>query len=87
MTDDQKLTLWLGAFRYYCGRMSYAVSDFCALLIQEWPNIPKDAQDLIRRDLDEEIVRDNRARKQGSNYYPLGQDCDRAEWLRVREKI
>jgi hypothetical protein len=87
MTDEQKLTLWLGSFRYYCGRMSYAVSNFCDLLLQEWPNIPKATQDLIRRDLDEEIARDNRSREKGLGIYPLGQDMDRAEWLRVRGKI
>lgn len=84
MTDEQKLTLWLGAFRYYCGRMSYAVSNFCDLLLQEWPNLPKATQDLIRRDLDEEIARDNKARESGGTYRPLGQDMDRAEWLHVR---
>lgn len=32
MTPDKTTTLWLGAFRYYCGRMTYAVSDFCEML-------------------------------------------------------
>ena len=29
MTDDQQLTLWLGATRYYLGRETYAVGQDC----------------------------------------------------------
>ena len=39
MNPDQQTTLWLGSFRYYLGRRTYAVSDFCELLIQEWTTL------------------------------------------------
>lgn len=84
MTEEQQLTLWLGAFRYYCGRTSYAVSDFCGLLIWQWPTLPKRARDLIQRDLEEEFERDDRARAEGREYKPLGLDCDREQWECVR---
>ena len=83
MTDLELLTLWLGAFRYYCGRRSYAVSDFCDLLVRRWPTLPKATQDLIRRDLEEEIQRD----ADGNGFKNLGDDCDRDEWMRVWSHI
>lgn len=87
MNDEQLSTLWIGAFRYYCGRMTYAVSDFCRTLIHQWPNIPAHAQSIIKRDLLEEFARDDEARLAGSAYKPLGHDCDRREWENVREVI
>lgn len=84
MTDDQMTTLWLGAFRYYCGRMTYAVSDFTDLLIRVWPSLPEYTRKLIQRDLEEEFQRDNHARAEKCQYKPLGQDCDRAQWEQVR---
>jgi hypothetical protein len=82
MTDDGKLTLWLGAFRYYCGRRTYAVSQFCDLLIAEWPSLPERTRKLVQNELDEDFARDDRMRP--SNYAPLGDACDRAERERVR---
>lgn len=87
MNDQQTSTVWLGAFRYYLGRQTYAVSDFCELLIQEWSALPRYTQDLIRKELAKEIERDSEAREQNLSFYPLGQDCDRAEWLRVQHII
>lgn len=84
MNEFQMTTLWLAAFRYYCGRTSYAVSDFCDLLISMWPTLPERTQSLIRRDLEEVFVRDDEARSSGSEYKPLGHDCDRHAWERVR---
>ena len=84
MNDDQKTTLWLGSFRYYLGRMSYAVSDFCKLLISAWGTLPDRTKYLIRRDLEEAFKRDDEARDDGREYLPLGHDCDRAQWMRVR---
>lgn len=84
MNDYQKLTLWLGAFRYYCGRMTYAVSDFCELLVAEWPNLPAETRNLIQSDLEREFKRDNLVRGENNSYPPLGADCDLAEWEKVR---
>ena len=83
MNDTEKLTLWLGAFRFYCGRMTYAVSDFCDLLRKEWPNLPEHTRSLIRAELEETFVRDDKFRPH-DHYAPLGADCDRKEWEKVR---
>lgn len=83
MTDNEKLTLWLGAFRYYLGRETYAVGEFCDLLIRVWGSLPGVTKDLIRRDLDKAFESERELSKRGSNYRPLGMDCDRAQWLRV----
>lgn len=87
MNEYQMTTLWLGAFRYYVGRMTYAVSDFCDLLIATWPTLPERTRSLIQRDLAEAFQRDDEMRTDercGAAYYPLGSDCDRQQWLRVR---
>ena len=83
MNDIQQQTLWVGATRYYMGRMTYAVSEFCDLLIAEWPNLDDRTKFLIRRDLTEEIKRDDEDRAEHKTYTRLGNDCDRQEWDRV----
>lgn len=86
VTDAEKSTLWAGAFRYYCGRMTYAVSDFCKLLRKEWSTLPERTQSLIRTELEEAFARDDEFRVLGRDHYaPLGADCDRKEWEKVRE--
>lgn len=72
MNDGDKSTLWVGAFRYYLGRRTYAVSTFCEILIKEWYSLEKDTQDLILGEIEE--------------CKNLGDDCDKLEWTRlVRE--
>lgn len=86
MNPDQQLTLWIGSFRYYLGRRTYAVSDFVELLISEWGNLPDSLKDLIAKELLTEIKRDDDMRSDpvcSSSYYPLGDDCDRREWERL----
>lgn len=39
MNDNETETLWLAAFRYYAGRRTYAVSDFCASVSDRDDNI------------------------------------------------
>ena len=89
MTDDQLLDLWLGATRYYTGRMSASVDSFCTLLIQEWPTLPASVRGLIRRDVEEAFVRDDSQRaiygNQRGIVFALGHDCDRDSWTRVRQ--
>lgn len=84
MTDDEQLTLYVGATRYYLGRMTYAVTDYCNLLIRHWPQLGKQARAIIARDVDEAFVRDDEARAAGAEYKPLGMDADRKQWERVR---
>ena len=88
MTEDQQLELWLGATRYYLGRMTASVSSFCDTLIQEWDHLPQGCRQLIQRDIEEAFHRDDWQRTQhghiGRMLYALGHDCDRAAWTRVR---
>jgi hypothetical protein len=84
MNDNQLTTLWVGSFRYYLGRQSYAVSDFCELLIQEWPTLPDRLKDLIVKELDNAFLRDDQDRSAGQGILPLGMDCDRKQWENVR---
>jgi len=85
MTENDQITLWLGAYHYYCGRMTYAVTDFTDLLIAEWPQFPSDLQDYIRKDLERTFVSDDYSRKLAATpYHPLGMDCDRRQWEKVR---
>ena len=86
MSDDKLTMLWLGAFRYYCGRVTADVGSFANMLICEWPSMPAQLKEFIKRDLDREFRRDDevRANRPNSLVLPLGHDCDRAEWERVR---
>jgi hypothetical protein len=87
MNDQQQTTLWIGSFRYYLGRQTCAVSDFCDLLIQEWDNLPTHTQVIIINELENAFVRDDMDRSQGLKHLPLGMDCDRADWQRVKDFI
>lgn len=75
MNDDELTTIWVGAFRYYCGRMTYAVKDFCDMLIANWDQLPVRTRKVIERDLEQAI----------KNNESLGHDIDREQWMRVRE--
>jgi hypothetical protein len=79
---EDMAALW--AVRYCLGRRTYVVSECCAWLRSIWDTLDPIAKSLIARDIDEEIERDDRARASGSDYRPLGDDCDRREWLAVR---
>lgn len=87
MTDSEKMTLWIGAFRYHLGRQTYAVGMFCEMLLKHWRDIPEKTQNLIRRELADAIAKDNEARNEGAQYKPLGADIDRAEWIKVYSMI
>lgn len=82
---DQEITLWLGATRYYLGRRTYAVSSFCDMLILNWPSFAEQTKNLLIRDVEEEFERDDRARLEARDYKPLGDNCDRESWERVRD--
>lgn len=76
--------VWMGAFSYWCGRMTIAVGSFVDVLVAEWPNIPENARIFIQRDLERAFADDDKDRAENSNYKRLGHDCDRKEWERVR---
>ena len=74
----------VAAFRYSLGRMTYIVGDCADWLIEQWPNIAERARNIIQRDLDEAFKRDDEYRADRQDYKPLGHDCDRAQWEKVR---
>lgn len=79
----------VAAFRYCLGRMTYIVSDCADWLIEQWPHIAENARKVIQRDLEEAFKRDDEAREEDAKgsahfYKPLGHDCDRAQWEKVR---
>ena len=76
--------VWMGAFQYWCGRKTIAVSGFIEVLIQEWSNLPENVRAFIERDLERAFAEDDAQRLSGNDYKRLGHDCDRAEWSRVR---
>lgn len=84
MNDNETETLWIAAFRYYAGRRTYAVSDFCALLIAQWPTLPQKCRFLIERELESCFERDDESRRNSGTDWALGMSCDRAEWDKVR---
>ena len=63
--------------------MTYAVAYFCELLRREWPNLPVHTQNKIIAELEEEFRRDDKIRP-NDQYAPLGMDCDRKQWEKVR---
>ena len=86
MQPHESSFLWLCAFRYSLGRRTSAPSDFVAIAIKNWPDIPRDAQCLISKELNNAFTRDDQMRSDetiSSQYYPLGDDCDRAEWQKL----
>lgn len=83
MNNDDLATLWIGAFRYYCGRMTISVHGFCDSLINEYDNIPEQAKGVIKRDLIEKFADDDRDRAKNRDVKTLGHDMDRAKWLEV----
>jgi hypothetical protein len=92
MKDD--LTVWLGAFRYYCGRTSYAVDDYCRALCAEWPILTEYTRFLIQTELEKEFERDDAERQEDidmekkvrrTKRYPLGLDDNRRSWEKVRQ--
>jgi hypothetical protein len=74
----------IAAFRYCLGRRTYISGDCADWLVFMWNDFPPNIQSIIKRDLEEEFKRDDEARANGEQYKPLGDDCDRNEWERVR---
>ena len=77
----------LDAFRYAMGRMSYQIGITTAWLIDNWNALSFRLQEMIKKELDEELKRDAKARERSREHLPLGMDCDRAEWVRLWVEI
>ena len=96
LRPDIESMLWIAATRYYLGRMTADVGEFCAHLIGAWKRLDDHTRDVIRRSVASEFERDDRARQLSADpsatlhhdrRMPLGEDYDRREWERVREHI
>jgi len=85
MDSRDELTLWVGATRYYMGRMTYAVANYCNLLLGSWNELSENTKTIIQRDIEEEFQRDDESRARGDSFHPLGHDCDRKAWEHVRK--
>jgi hypothetical protein len=73
------------SFRYVLGRMTYAVGVWCDWAVANWDKIPNSEKAIIERELEEAFDLDDTTRRTGgSDFLPLGHDCDRQQWERVR---
>ena len=74
------------AFRYYLGRQTIAAAQFAEDLAKAWPLLPASFAGLIREELDRKFLMDDEARERGVDFMlrPLGMDCDRVAWEKVR---
>jgi len=69
------------AVRYCIGRRTYIVGECADWILKNWDDWPADVKSIIRRDLENEFER----AAQNPDWNPLGDDCDRREWEKVRE--
>lgn len=87
--NASELVFW--SFRYFLGRMTIATCDFAERLAKAWPHLAPNIQSLIRREIDEAFKRDDELRAEANEtgkppqWLPLGWDCDRAAWQKVRD--
>ena len=74
------------AVRYCLGRQTYMVGACCDWIISSWDKFPPNVKQIIQRDVEIEFERDDeeRADPNFKYTYTLGNNCDRAEWERVR---
>ena len=97
-SSDSVSDLVFWAFRYFMGRCTIANCSFAESLARGWASLDPRVAGMIHRELEEELVRDDRSRlewqvaadkaihdKKEAPYrcFPLGHDCDRDSWLQV----
>jgi hypothetical protein len=71
--------------RWILGRATYAVSEHCDWLIENWDRIPESERRIIERDVESEFERAERVKSiDPALGGPLGMDMDRACWSQVR---
>lgn len=75
----------LAAFRYCVGRRTYIVPECVEWLFVNWPEFSDSIKGLIQKELEELFDQDDLYRAgEWGDYRPLGDNCDRQEWERVR---
>ena len=78
------------AVNYCIGRRTYITSTCADWLIAIWGQLPASAQAIIKRDVERAFAKDDAIRASVGNdamdyQLPLGADCDREQWERVRK--
>lgn len=89
--DVKAIPDWMiiSSFRYALGRMTYVVGEVSGWLVDNWEDLNPEPKEIIAKELAEAFQRDHSVRryeiKSGlrSSSYPLGMDCDRAEWRKL----
>jgi hypothetical protein len=96
-TESQAIILY--AFRYCLKRRSYAVGDMCDFLRSRWSELEPHTQQLIVKEIKEEIARDDRSieRKQqliaagkselAADTYRALMQQDRNNWENVLDRV
>ena len=84
MTEkDSEMLFW--AFRYCLGRMTYAVSSFCEYATENIREIGR--HELVLMDKEITAAQKWDDERPDAAYHRLGMDCDRRDWLNLREAI
>ena len=79
--------IYFYAFRYCLGRMTYCVSDFCRQAKAKITEIGTHELELMDKEITEAERQDNNDRERQRYPKSLGMDCDRADWLALRDVI
>jgi len=77
-----ELILW--SLRYLMGRRTIAACSFALDLAKAYKHLPIMLRAKIRDEVESRFLEDNLSRKRKASYHPLGDDCDREAWLKVR---
>ena len=78
----------VAAFRYCLGRRTYIVSHCVDWCIKNWDKFEERSRICIKRDLQSEIESDDRSRANPNrDWYPLGDNCDREQWIKLMSFI
>lgn len=75
------------AFRYCLGRRSYCVDDFCEYATKKIHKIHSKALHLMDREITQAQEDDENESTKIEGYSRLGDECDKKDWLKLREVI
>lgn len=84
ITQQNLSKLMIESVQYCMGRMTFAVSECCEIVRLHWNDLPKEAKDIIQRDLTEGVERYYQWHKNGKgDISPLGYKADAEEWIEL----
>lgn len=84
LTDS---TILFYAFRYCLGRRTYCVDDFCEYATKKIKKIHTKFLYLIDREITQAQEDDENESTRIEGYSRLGDECDKKDWLKLREVI